>query len=651
VDSIKDKLFSFAKNKCCFSRIGKGFANLFQKNFFNGTVNKTDLDKQLVYSLSKSKFPSLSQAKYIGRYLTTMEKRIIQVCLVVFLASASFLAVNFLKNHLMLAPQAGGEYIEGIIGYPKLINPLYSQSNSTDADLASLVYSSLFRRDKNGNIINDLVSDYQVSEDGKTYTVSLKEDVGWHNDAGTVKADDVVFTFSAIKDPAYRSPLRSSFNGVEIEKIDDKTIKFILAEPYSGFINLLNFGIMPSEIWSVIPAESTSLAELNLKPIGSGPYQFESYTKDKNGAIKSMVLVVNHGYYLGAPYIEKLTFKFYPGWEEALAALSNNEIDGLNYLAYSQKEKLIAKDSMNIHKLSSSLLTAVFFNLKDNLVKDKAIRQALATALDKSSINNSVYQGEYAVSDSPILLSSFAYSDNTEKYAYNPDAAGKLLEKSGWKIQTITEEDVAKAETENGSEDETVKNNASDILTQGPGSWLYRMSGQKKEYLKITLTSVEVEDNLKILDLIKASWEKIGVKTELRIIPASSIQNEVIKSRNFQALYYGQMLGGDPDPYSYWHSSQAAKGQNITGYANKDVDAVLEAGRLAMDLEKRKEQYAKFQELITKDVPAIFMFSPNYLYIHPKKIKGFNINNIISPEDRFDNIIEWYIKTGKKIVW
>ena len=124
------------------------------------------------------------------------------------------------------------------------------------------------------------------------------------------------------------------------------------------------------------------------------------------------------------------------------------------------------------------------------------------------------------------------------------------------------------------------------------------------------------------------------------------------KSRNFDALIYGEITGADPDPYAFWHSSQIGQsGLNIADYANKEVDKLLEDGRLSSGREARQEKYEKFQKIIAEDEPAVFLYSPNYIYVQSKKIKGFNIKSIILPSDRFSDIDQWYINTGKKIIW
>lgn len=573
---------------------------------------------------------------------------IINLCLLVIFINFFILGYNFYKNHVKLVPIAGGEYIEGLIGAPKYINPLYAIASDVDSDLSQLVFSSLFRRGQNGELVKDLVTDYTLSEDGKIYTLTIRDDGRWHN-GEKVTTEDIVFTFNALSNLSYKSPLRSSFSGVSIAKVDEKTVKFNLSEPYAAFLELLTFGIIPENLWLPISPEAAGLAELNLKPIGSGPYKFKSLTKDKSGNIKNYNLTVNSDYHGTKPHIDNLTFKFFSSFEEAVSALNENNVNGLSYLPSALKDSLISKDSLDFHKLNQPQITAIFFNQKGSpVLADKKVRQALGLALSKSEIVSAVFGEDAYLIDGPILPENFAYNPGMKKYKYSPEEADKLLSEASWIKTDITTEEIEKAKTDKESTDEKIKGEAESKLAAGAGSW------RKKDnkFLALTLTTVETENNLKIVEKIKSGWEKTGVKTNLNIIPISQAQAEIIKPKNFAALLYGQVVGHDPDVYTFWHSSQISEGgSNLANYTNKDIDQLLEDARLTSNQEQRIEKYKKFQEIMAEEVPAIFLYSPYYTYIQSKKIKGFDVKNILIPSNRFANISDWYIKTGKRIVW
>ena len=617
-----------------------------QKNKKNGQ-KQLEMDRRLVYNLSKKRIPNFRQLKYIKKYLSPKELWAIRVNLAIIFLSIIFLGVYFYFNNLQVVPVAGGVYSEGLIGSPKYINPLYSTVSDVDNDLSQLVYSSLFKRGSNGELINDLTNEYSISENNKEYTFNIRSDVKWH-DGTPLTADDILCTFAAIKDNQYKSPLKQSFIGVEAKRLSDHSFKFILTDTYAAFLELLTFGVLPANLWAQIPSETASLAELNLKPIGSGPYQFDELAKDKSGNIREYGLKVNMDYYNTTALVD-LKYLFYPDFVEALAAMNDNSIDGLSYLPQNFKEDLLTPKAFNFHKLYLPQLTVIFFNQEHNkALADKAVRQALIHALDRNDIINNSLAGDAYVVDSPILANSFAYNPEVKKYDYNKAKAEELLDSIDWKKAGISAEDISQAEEDMSSEEEDLRARAETTLGMGEGEW------RKKDdnYLIISLKTVERNENRAVLEAIKKYWEEIGVKTSVDILPLTRIQNEVIRTRDFDALFYGQIVGADPDPYAFWHSSHTGEnGFNIANFASKEVDQLLEDARLSLDQSLRQEKYFEFQNIIAEEVPAIFMYSPIYTYVQTKDLKGFNVTNIFFPKDRFANVNEWYIKTGKKLIW
>jgi peptide/nickel transport system substrate-binding protein len=543
-------------------------------------------------------------------------------------------------------PTSGGKYIEGLIGSPKYINPLYAQASDVDSDLAYLVYSSLFDRAMYGKLKNDLAKNYSISDDGKIYTIEIRDDAKWHTGGG-LNADDVIFTFYAIKDGQYNSTLRNVFIGVSMEKINDYSFKFILSEPYAPFLELLTFGILPKDLWSEIIPESASLAELNLKPIGSGPYKFKSIVKDKSGRVKEINLTVNDDYYSPTPYINDLSFVFYSNIEEAISGLNNNSIQGISYLPASMIGNLVAKDSLSLHKLAQPQINGIFFNQKIGVLKDKKLRQALAYAINKNKIISDL-DGSASQANGPIPSDNFAYKSNIKNYNFNPADAEKLLDEIGWKIIELKEEDLKIARENINSEDQNKKLEAENMAVLGAGKW------RKKDnnFLILHLATVDNRENYLVAENIKSFWENVGIKTIIETVLPSEIQANVIIPRKFEILLYGQILGGDPDSYVFWHSSQSDEnGLNLSNYQNKDLDKILEEARLTFDIETRKQKYYQFQDILLEDLPAIFLYSPFYNYAQTKKIHGFQANSILMPRDRFSGIANWYIKTAQKIIW
>jgi peptide/nickel transport system substrate-binding protein len=664
---LKSKIFPL------FARVRKFFADslFFVGRFFRPKrpqtiIDNSRFDKKLVYSLSKSKIPSLRQLKHLGKTLNKRETWLINFLLLFIVLNLGWMGFDAAKKYLRVVPVSGGQYTEGLIGSPAHINPLYASLSDVDNDISRLIYSSLFKYDANGRLENDLAESYEVSADGKTYAVKLKSDARWQN-GERITADDVVFTFEEITNPAYNSPLRFGFTGVDATKQDDQTVIFTLSEKYAPFLGLLTFGIMPESVWGQVAPESAPVAEPNLKPIGSGPYQFQALSKDKSGDIKTYTLAVNKNYYGKKPYLKEIIFKFYPNAIEALNALNDNSVDGLSYLTASDRENLLAKNSLNLYRLDLPQLKAVFFNQSKNpLLKDVKVRQALSYATPKQQIIDQTEAGNARIANGPILDDNYAYNPDIQKYDFDLARAASVLDADGWKKDVITDEMIAALNIKKAT---TTKNALSDIekaeLALGSGTWLYQEPASKtttaktkttvpavRNYLIVSLSIIDDDENNAIAKIIKDNWEKIGVKTVVTPVPVKEIQASVIKPKNYEALLFSEQVGNDPDVYVFWHSTQVgSSGLNLSNYKNEDADKALEEGRLSLDQNQRIADYQQFQTILTNDAPAVFLFSPYYNYVQNKKIKGFAVKSIAQPADRFSDVTNWYVKTGERLEW
>ncbi|MBI2052583.1 MAG: hypothetical protein HYT38_02850, partial [Candidatus Sungbacteria bacterium] len=151
-----------------------------------------------------------------------------------------------------------------------------------------------------------------------------------------------------------------------------------------------------------------------------------------------------------------------------------------------------------------------------------------------------------------------------------------------------------------------------------------------------------------VASALKSDWEKIGVKVNLDVVPVNAIQNQTIRPSQYEALLFGEVLGLNPDPFSFWHSTQRKDpGLNLALYSNKKADGLLETSRQASDPEDRVKKYQSLQEIIMQDAPAVFLYSPNYIYAVSGKINGLDLKAVNTPSQRFENINSWYIATKR----
>lgn len=511
-------------------------------------------------------------------------------------------------------PAYGGEYIEGIIGQPQHINPIISTSNNADEDLSRLIFSSLLKYDAQGKLTPDLAEKYEISEDKTLYTFYLKKNVLWH-DGQPLTAEDVLFTVNLLNDPTYRSPLRYNWQGIEAKIVDDYTLTFQVKSPYVGLLSNLSFGILPKHIWESVSPEKFPLTDLNLQPIGSGPYKYASLQKDSTGNILTYKLVANPNFYDGKPYISKLSFNFYSDDDSILEAYNKKEVMGVSSLSAQKATELKLQQSTDLHKFNIPRYFAVFINQTNSLpLANREVREALAYATNRQEIIDRILNGNGSPVYSPILKDMIGYDPSIDKREFELSKAEKILEDAGWKLR----EDGIRAKGETA--------------------------------LEINLVTTDWTELSQTADLLKEQWNKIGAKVNVNMLSISDIQQNYIRTREYDALLFGQVLGNDPDPYSFWHSSQKKDpGLNLSLFGGNKTDQLIEQGRTEFDADKRSAIYKDFQAQLNQEIPAIFLYSPEYIYPVNKKVQGINITNLVAPAERFSNANLWFIKT--KRVW
>lgn len=533
------------------------------------------------------------------------------------LIGAATLGVRLYFKTTVIEPNHGGSINIAIVGSPRFLNPVLDQIGDADKDLSSIIFSSLMKYDDQGNLLPDLAEKYDITDSGKTYDITIKNNVRWQ-DGQPLTVDDILFTIQTIQNPDYRSPIRALWQGIETEKAGDNIIRFRLKNIYVSFLNNLTFGILPKHLWVNIAPSQFALSELNLKPIGSGPYQFSKLQKDKNGTVKSIELKAFKDYFAGEPFITTLTFHFYSSESDTFSAYKKGEADFFSFVSAKNFADL-KNDGLvdhNIFSISLPRYFAVFFNQSQNkFLADKTVRQALTLATDKKEIIEAAFGGYGQIANSPLLPGMTGYSDQIKITDFSIDNASSTLAAAGWR------------DVDNDGILEIGKNN---------------------EKLEITLTTIDWPELNQIGEILKKQWSKIGVKVTLEVKETIQIQNDVIKPRLYQALLFGEVLGEEPDLFHFWHSSQMKDpGLNLALYNNSDTDKLLSQAIEDLDKNSRAQKYQKAIELIINDVPAVFLFSPDYLVIAKKTILGIQLEKLDTPASRFSEISQWYLKTHR----
>ena len=306
------------------------------------------------------KFPSFSQWKQIFKVLSKVEKITLIVFFTLAISSFVFLSASFYISHTKIVPATGGTFVEGVMGQPRFINPLYGETNDTDRTLISLIFSGLMTYDNSGKIVKDLVDNYKISDDGKTYTFTLKDNILWH-DRIPLTADDVIFTIQTIQNSDYKSPLRANWVDVDAKKLSDKSFSFTLKQPYNSFLENCTVKIIPSHIWKNIAPENFTLSLYNLQPVGSGPFAFKNLTQTNAGFIETLNLQSNRRYHNKASFISNISFKFFEKTEDLVRAANARKVDGFSFSSSDANEQEMEKQIRQERLGRGKIISPSFF--------------------------------------------------------------------------------------------------------------------------------------------------------------------------------------------------------------------------------------------------------------------------------------------------
>lgn len=648
------------------------------------------------------------------KILSFKEKIIFFLFLGLLIVSGSFLGQNFYFTHTKIVPAKGGEYIEGVVGFPSRINPLYAPFSEIDMALTDLIFSGLLKYGLNGKLELDLAKEYKILEDGKVYEFYLKENLLWQ-DGKPLTADDVIFTVEAVQNSEVGSPLRPSWIGIKVEKISDNAVRFVLKEKSGVFLENCVLKIIPKHIWENVPPSTFLVSsELNLEnPIGSGPFRLGGWFKNKkSGKIISLDLFPNPYYHGEKPYLSKISYHFFENEEDLIAAFNSKEIKG-----FALKNLKLLKNfssGINLYYYKLPRYFAVFLNSKNSeILKEKNVRIALNYGTDKDALLKEIFEGIGEKVEIPLFSEFYNLTPPEITYPFDPEKAKNLLEESGFKIneegkriKTIKKEFSFQFKNDLvfGSEGEEVKK-LQECLAKDrevyPDGQISGYFGQKtkeavmkfqekykeeiliplglksptgevkaktreklnqicfptieeKVPLKISLVTGEEEILVKTAEALKKQWEKLGMEVEIKTFDLATLEREILRKKDYEALLFGALLKSLPDPFPFWHSSQRGElGLNLSNYNNKEIDSLLEIARKTQNEKERNESLEKFQETLLSDAPAIFLYNPYYIYITSNEIQGIppSYSWIVTPSQRFSEIEYWFIKTKRVWQW
>ncbi len=513
----------------------------------------------------------------------------------------------------------GGIYTEALVGSMGRLNPMLDWNNPADRDINRLLFSGLMKFDSRGLPQPDLADAWGASADGMVYNFSIRQNALWH-DGQPVTSDDVIFTIELIKSGGSLFPqdVKDLWSQVEVRKLDDKTLQVRLPEPFAPFLDYATFGVLPRHLLEAVPADQLATAEFNLNPVGSGPYKFDRLLTS-GGQITGVVLVANPDYYIRPPFVEQVVFRFYPNAASAFDAYQRGEVLGVSRLTNDILEAALREPSLSVYTSRLPQMGLVFLNNNNPNVaflQSEKVRRALMLGVNRTIIVSHILNGQAIIANGPILPGSWAYYEDIETFPYDPDAAIQLLKEDGFALP--------------------------------PGGDVREKDGQP---LAFSLLHPDSETHTRIAQAIQSDWALIGVRVELQAVSYDSLVNDHLTTRNYQAALadLNTSRTPDPDPYLFWHQSEATGGQNYSQWDNRTASEFLEVARTSADFAERARLYRNFQVVFTKELPSLPLYYPVYSYGVDVQVQGVQVAPLYDTSDRLALIAEWYLLTRRPL--
>jgi peptide/nickel transport system substrate-binding protein len=518
----------------------------------------------------------------------------------------------FQQSYRTLANANNGTYAEAVLGPINTLNPIFA-STSAEESASALLFSRLLTYDQTGKLNNDLAQSMTISADQTTYTLKMRPDARWQ-DGAYLRAKDVVFTVNLLKDPATRSTI-SGWNDITATAVDDRTVEFKLPAVYAAFPHALVYlPILPEHLLRDVAASELRENSFSTKPVGSGPFSLRFIQDIDSNAGRSIIhLARNDAYYRGAPKIDRMQLHIYATSEQIIRAITTSEVNAATDVSVGDTAKVTA-DRYNVKRQPINAGVYALFNTTNGVMSDKLVRQALQAGTDTAALRAVV--GTNTPEIHLPFITGQVTGDVPSEIIYDKANAARLLDQAGWKLEG---------------------------------------SSRKKDgvLLKLSVVTTKNNDFERVLTAMAEQWRGLGITVTTSIVdptdPSQNVVQNILQPRAYDVLLYQLTIGGDPDVYAYWHSSQARGGFNFSNYANAISDDALTSARTRIEPDLRNAKYVTFAKQWMADAPAIGLFQATSQYVFSKSVHALPEKSTqVSATDRYTNVLYWTV--GSRLV-
>lgn len=496
----------------------------------------------------------------------------------------------------------GGTYTEATLGDVKSLNPLFATTSSEET-LSKLLFARITTVDYSGHIGNQLARSITASEDGRTWTVHLRDGLKW-SDGQPITADDVIFTIDLIQSKDVNTIYKSNFEKVKVSTDESGAIVFQLAAPYADFTSALEVPIVPKHILQDANRKNLIENSFSNAPVTSGAFSYNATQAGKNGKSDVYYLTANPDYYLGRPMLDSFAVHTYGTKQDLIDAVNAGEVTATMELSGADSEYVW---SSNFIKRNSTLDMGafIFFNTTRGAVASRDMRASIRSGIDIAKIREAA--PDTVKLDYPLLESQIKLSKYPEIPGYDFAASQARI---------------------------------AELLREG---------GENAKYLDIA--TVDSGYLPAVANALKEELERLGFQPSVTTYAeGQDFVSNVIAKRSYDILVYSVELGTEPDLLPYYYSTQASpSGLNLSNYRNALVDDLLLAARETMDINLRRAKYETFLNYFVSDVPAIGLYQPNMTYYYNKNVRTYGESVRLATDiDRFTDITDWAVTHATK---
>jgi peptide/nickel transport system substrate-binding protein len=440
--------------------------------------------------------------------------------------------------------------------------------------------------------------------DSTTIVFHLDPRARWQ-DGAPVRAADVAFTFDIYRDAAVNSRLRPLLAAIDsVTPRDSLTVAFHFHHwyPEQLYDATYHMRILPRHLLDTIPRADLGSAPFGRHPVGDGPYRLASWT-----AGSEIALAADTGWFLGRPHLDRLIWRITPELATAVSGLLAGEADIMEVIpARGQLERVEAEAGVRLMPYASPFYAALVFNLRRPLFADREVRRALAMALDRRAVVQSVFGTFAEVPAGATSRMQWIWSDSLRQLPYDTAQAARALDQRGWRLR--------------------------------PGAKVRSRNGVPLRFTLLVPTSSQVRQQAAVI--IQDELRRLGV--ELRIQPSEfTVMERRTIAGDFDAAFAMRVI--DPSPASLLQFWTTGSGSNVGRYADPAFDSLVAAASRARGRAGAAPLWRRALERLNDEAAAIFVFSPR----NNAAVRTRLENITIRPDSWLATVTEWRVAAGR----